>query len=203
MRDEALVSSRSNCQAAVLFIPHPSSFTLPPPPALGTLDQEAVAMNIVRCTLIDHTGGISFVADAEALPALVRGCQHDPTTAEELLRFAESYYRGLEERVLNGLAMFDERNVPGQYDAIRQALAFCAPHEQPPFRVVDEQTREASLQPVKAGAVLFNLVRRRIVQIQNTYREITRTGRGRIYDGERLTRRVYDYRLPKEWELVP
>jgi hypothetical protein len=160
-------------------------------------------MNVLRCTLIDQTGGISFVADAEALPALLRACQHGPVTAAELLHLAEPYYHGLEERVLNGLAMFDERNVPGHYEAVHQALSFCAPHEQPPFRVVDDRTRDASLQPVKAGAVLFNLLRKRIVQIQNSYREITRSGRGRIFDGERLTRRIFDYELPSEWQLVP
>ena len=94
-------------------------------------------------------------------------------------------------------------NVPGHYEAVHQALEFCAPHEQPPFRVVDDATREASLQPVKAGAVLFNLVRKRIVQIQNSYREITRTGRGRVFDGQHLTRQVFSYRLPSEWQLVP
>lgn len=160
-------------------------------------------MNVLRCTLIDHTGSVSFVADAEALPALLRGCQQGPGTVEELLRLAEPFYHGLEERVLNGLAMFDERNVPGHYEAVHHALEFCAPHEQPPFRVVDETTREASLQPVKTGAVLFNLVRRRIVQIQNSYREITRTGRGRVFDGQHLTRQVFSYRLPSEWQLVP
>jgi hypothetical protein len=159
--------------------------------------------NLVRCTLIDRSGGISFVADGEALPALLRACQQQPQTSMELLRLADSYYHGLEERVLNGLAMFDERNVPGAYDAVHQALEFCAPHEQPPFRVVDDRTREASLQPVKAGAVLFNLGRKRIVQIQNTFREITRQGRGRYFDGERLTPRIFGYRLPSEWQLLP
>ena len=160
-------------------------------------------MNLLRFTLIDQSGGISFVADAEVLPALLRGCQQEPATSMELLHLAESYYHGIEERVLNGLAMFDERNVPGNYGAVHQALAFCAPHQQPPFRIVDDVTRDASLQPVKAGAILFNLVRKRIVQIQNTYREITRAGRGRIFDGERLTRRAFNYELPTDWRLVP
>src|SRR5262249_31784325 len=128
-------------------------------------------MNLFRCTLIDRTGTISFVADAEALPALLYGCGKDPATAEEVLRLSDRYYRGLGERVLNGLAIFDERNVPGNYTAVHHALDFCAPHEQPPFRVVDERTRETSLQPVKVGVILFNLVRKRIVQIQNSYRE--------------------------------
>ena len=161
------------------------------------------AMNVLRCTLIDRGGSISFIADAEALPALVRACEQGPATVEELLTFAGAYYRGLEQLVLNGLAIFDERNIPGNYAAVHQALAFCAPHEQPPFRVVDEATRDASLQPVKVGVVLFNLVRKRIVQIQNSYHEITRTGRGRLYDGQRLTRTVFRYQLPSEWQIVP
>ena len=160
-------------------------------------------MNVFRCTLIDRAGGISFVADAEALPALLRACQQGPGTSLELLRLAEPYYHGLEERVLNGLAMFDERNVPGHYDAVRQALEFCAPHEQPPFRVVDDTTCEASLRPAKGGVILFNLVRKRIVQIQNSTREITRVGRGRVYDGQTLTRSVFSYKLPSEWEIKP
>jgi hypothetical protein len=35
----------------------------------------------------------------------------------------------------------------------------------------DERTRQASLQPVKAGVIIFNPRNRRIVQIQNTYSE--------------------------------
>lgn len=160
-------------------------------------------MNVLRCTIVDSSGTISFIADAEALPALLYGCGKGADSADQLLALAEPLFQGLRERVLNGLAMFDERNVPGQYGAIHQALAFCQPHEQPPFRVVDDLTREESLHPVKAGAVLFNLVRKRIVQLQNSYREITRTGRGHIYDGQRLTRRAFLYTLPHEWQIVP
>ena len=160
-------------------------------------------MNVFRCTLVDRAGGVSFVADAAALPALLRACQQDPATTEDLLRLAEPYYHGLGERVLNGLAIFDERNTPGHYEAVHQALSFCAPHEQPPFRVVDDATREASLRPVKAGAVLFNLVKKRIVQLQSSANAISRSGRGRVYDGRSLTRRVFEYKLPSEWQLVP
>lgn len=160
-------------------------------------------MNLLRCTVIDAGGGISFIADAEALPALLLGCQKGAASASELLTYAEPYFQGLHDRVMNGLAIFDERNAPGEYSAIHQAFAFCAPHELPPFRVVDDATREASLQPVKAGAVLFNLVRKRIVQLQNSYREITRSGRGHVYDGNTLTRRAYLYTLPRDWQIVP
>ena len=160
-------------------------------------------MNLMRCTIVEPAGAISFVVDGDALPALVAACASNPTSAEELLTRADPLYRDLRERVLNGLALFDERNTPGRAAAIHAALDVCAPHEQPVFRVVDERTREASLQPVKAGAVLFNLVAKRIVQLQNSYREINRSGRQRVFDGQRLTNRVFSYRLPTDWAIVP
>jgi hypothetical protein len=37
----------------------------------------------------------------------------------------------------------------------------------------------------------------------NSYQEIRRTGRGRIFDGAHHTEAVFRYRLPEEWALVP
>jgi len=160
-------------------------------------------MNVMRFTVIDGRGGVSFVAHADALPALVKACALNANSLEELLDRIVPYYSDLREYVLGGLAIFDERNVEGRYGVIHRALELCAPHEQPVFRVVDELTRETSLRPVKAGAVLFNLRAKRIIQLQNTYWEINRTGRGCIFDGTRMTAHVFGYRLPKEWALVP
>jgi len=160
-------------------------------------------MNLLRLTIIDSNGGISFVAHGEALPALLKACATDPGGTTELIARAEPYYHGLRERIENGLAMFDERNTPGHYDAIHSALAHARPDESPLFRVVDDVTREASLRPVKAGAVIFNLMDRRIITLQNGYQEITRAGRGEIFDGERMTGARFTYRLPQTWALVP
>jgi len=160
-------------------------------------------MNLFRLTIIDPNGGISFVAHGEALPALLKACASDPGGTPELIARAEPYYRGLQERIENGLAMFDERNTPGHYDAIHSALAQARPDESPLFRIVDDVTREASLRPVKAGAVVFNLMDRRIITLQNGYREITRSGRGEVFDGERMTGARFTYRLPQTWALVP
>lgn len=160
-------------------------------------------MNLLRCTVIDDRGAASFIIDGDALPALVKGCATNPTNLVSLLQAAAPYYSNLEEQVLNGLAVFDERNLPGHCEAIHDAFRYCEAHEQPPFRVLDEETREMSLRAVKAGVVLFNLGARRIIQVQNSYWEITRTGRGRVFDGQRLTGRLFSYRLPKEWALVP
>lgn len=160
-------------------------------------------MNLFRLTIIDESGGISFVSHGEAIPALLKACATNPQTIGELLERVEPYYHGLQERVNNALAMFDERNTPGQYDAIHGALSRARPEESPLFRIVDEETREASLRPVKAGAVVFNLIDRRIITLQNGYQEITRTGRGEVFDGERMTGARFTYRLPKAWVLVP
>ncbi|MDP2662354.1 MAG: hypothetical protein Q8R28_16670, partial [Dehalococcoidia bacterium] len=64
-------------------------------------------------------------------------------------------------------------------------------------------TRQASLQPVKAGIIIFNLTSKRIVQVMNNYAEIRREGRGKVHDGERPTGQLYRYRLPGDWSLVP
>ena len=160
-------------------------------------------MNLLRLTLIDPAGGVSFVAHGEALPALLKACAANPSSIEELLERVDPYYHGLRERIENGIAMFDERNVDGNNEAIHFALEKARPEESPLFRIVDDETREASLRPVKAGALIINLIDRRIVQLQNGYQEITRTGRGRVFDGERLTNSVFTYRLPNAWALVP
>lgn len=160
-------------------------------------------MNVLRCTIIDRSGGISFLTHGDALPALVAACGENPQTVEELLAQVELYYHSLYDYVQAGLAVFDEHNSSGHYQVIHQALTRVARHKQPVFRVVDDLTREASLRPVKAGAVIFNLKAKRIVQLVNSYKEIRRSGKGRIFDGSRHTETVYRYRLPEEWALVP
>ena len=160
-------------------------------------------VNLMRMTLIDAVGGISFVAPGEALPALMRACATGPAGIDEVLARAEPYYYGLRERIDNGLAMFDERNSPQNYAAIHASLKAAAPEVSPLFRIVDDVTREASLRPVKAGAIIINLIDKRVVQLQNAYQEITRSGRGQFFDGERMTSRIFTYNLPREWALVP
>ncbi len=160
-------------------------------------------MNLIRCTIVDRRGAVSFVVHGDALPALVAACAAGPHNLDELLALSEPYYQSLRGYVEAGLAVFDERNVPGHYNSIHTVLRRTSPDEQPVFRVVDGFTREASLRPVKAGAVIFNLRAKRIVQLMNSYREIRRSGRARIFDGSGYTEKVYSYRLPKEWALVP
>ena len=57
-------------------------------------------MNVLRCTIVDPEGAVSFVAHGDALPALVAGCASNPGSLLELLARAEPFYQNLsEERV--------------------------------------------------------------------------------------------------------
>ncbi|HLJ81881.1 MAG TPA: hypothetical protein VKT52_10370 [Ktedonobacterales bacterium] len=160
-------------------------------------------MDVMRLTVVDPQGTVSFVAHSSAAMALTAACAQDPATLADLLDASKKYDRGLHDIVTNGLSVFDEHNVPGDTRAIAAQLAQLPPRDTPVFRVLDEQTREASLRPVRAGAILFNLVRKRIVQIANTDEILARAGEVNYHNGKFLSRRVFEYELPPHWSIVP
>ncbi len=166
-------------------------------------------MYVMRFTVIDASGTVSFVAPCNGLKALVAACsrQPSPTTAPELLAATVDYDDRLGDKVLNGLARFDEYNSEARHSNFDAAInlfnADKREHELPPFRVLDDHTREVSLTPVKAGLVLFNLIQKRIIQVQNTYAEVERRDRGRIHRGGKPTQQLYNYELPPEWTILP
>ncbi|HEY8601473.1 MAG TPA: hypothetical protein VIL85_23805 [Thermomicrobiales bacterium] len=157
----------------------------------------------MRLTMIDALGSASFVAPAHGAKVLTAACSRGPATIEDLLQIAQSFDAEMIEGVLDGLALFDRHNSPGNYAAVHDMLAQLKPHDMPPFRVVDETTRAASLAPVSTGLIIFNLPAQRIVQVQNSYSSLLRQDRGRIRTAGRPTRHLYRYRLPQEWSLVP
>jgi hypothetical protein len=157
----------------------------------------------MRFTVIDSRTRVSFVAPCPTLDALVAACAKEPQTLEALLDEATPFAPELKDRVLSGLAVFDEHNSSRNLDRIRAAFRFCRPEEVPPFRILDETTRDVSLRPVRAGIVLFNLRDKRIVQLQNTYSEIKRKGRIRAVRSFGVAGRVHRYELPPDWSLVP
>lgn len=159
----------------------------------------------MRYTIIDAAGSVSFIGPCQGLKPLVAACMTNATTAEALLTAAGEYDNDLRDRVLAGLHVFDEHNVPGDYGAIYAALTTPGDGERPGplLRVVDERTREAGLTPHGAGLILFNLVQRRIVQVQNTYGSIEREDRGRVRRNGRATGRLFTYRLPPDWAILP
>jgi len=159
-------------------------------------------VDVMRFTIVDERGTVSFVTHSSAVLALLAACSHDPHSLEQLLDAVHHYDRSVRSYVLNGLAVFDEHNVPGDARTIHQQLASLPAPETPVFRVVDELTREQSLQSVKAGIVLFNLPKKRIIQIQNSY-ELPRSGTVNFHNGRFLSRHMLSYELPPSWSIVP
>ena len=160
-------------------------------------------MSKIRLTVIDGTSTVSFIGPGHGAKVLTAACSQRPTHLAALLSAAKPFDPDLIDYLLDGLAHFDEHNGTGRYGAIHAILASADDAVAPPFRVVDEITRAASLTPVSAGLVLFNLPAQRIVQVQNSYSAIQRRDRGRIRASGRPTRRLYRYELPTDWRIVP
>lgn len=160
-------------------------------------------MDVMRLTVIDTAGTASFVAHSSAALALTAACASSPATLDDLLSASQRFDRGLRAMVLRGLSIFDEHNLPDQLDAIHRQIADLPARDIPPFRVFDEITLEASLRPVRAGVVLFNLPARRIVQIENTYEPLNRAGEINFHNGKFLSIRLLPYELPPTWSIVP
>ena len=164
-------------------------------------------MYVMRFTVIDPEGTVSFVAPCTALKALAAACSKGPTRLADLLDASATFDDSLKEMVLDGLAVFDEHNSAGNLEQIHNALDYAgeqkSQHQVPAFRVVDEVTRQASLEPVQAGLVIFNIRDRRIVQVVNTYADVRRQDRGRIHKDGEPTRQLYQYSLPMDWQIVP
>lgn len=160
-------------------------------------------MNVIRFTLIDERGVISFVGPCHGIKMFVAACSHHPSSNEQLLRLAEPYDEAFISSVKSGLAVFDEHNTRENYAAFHALAEETPPAELPPFRVADELSRSLSHKPAATGVILFNLKARRIIQIQNSYAEVLRVDRGRIRQNGRPTRVLYHYALPEEWSIVP
>ena len=164
---------------------------------------DVVRLDVMRLTVVDAEGTVSFVAHTSAALALTAACAKNPTTVMELLEISRQFDRDLYSTVTRGLAVFDEHNLPGDMRQIHEQLRSLPPQKTPVFRVLDEVTREASLQAVRAGIILYNLRKKRIVQIANTYETLTPSGEVNYHNGRFLSRRVLSYQLPPEWSIVP
>jgi hypothetical protein len=160
-------------------------------------------VDVMRLTVVDSMGTVSFVAHSSAALALTAACAEDPASLDELLAASQRYDQALSHQVLEGLAVFDRHNDAGDLRVIQGLLATLPPRDVPVFRVLDDVTRQASLDPVRAGIVLYNLLRKRIVQIQNTYEPLARTGEVHYHNGRFLSVRLLPYELPSHWSIVP
>ena len=157
----------------------------------------------MRFTVVDHRGAISFVGDRFLLLPLVAACASNPHSVSEMLARVDQIDRRLRDRILAGLAVFDEHNVDGNYEAIHRTLRTVEVGTEPVFRVVDDLTRQRSLEPTRTGLIIFNLKDHRIVQVMNLFYAVERQGEVHLHNGERYSRRTVTYQLPESWSIVP
>jgi hypothetical protein len=157
----------------------------------------------MRFTIVDPRGSISFVDDGFLMLPLVAACASNPTSLQEMLARVDQIDRRLRDRILIGLAVFDEHNVEGNYAAIHRVLTEGTVEREPVFRVVDDLTRQRSLEPTRTGLLIFNLKDRRIVQVLNHFYEVEREGEVHLHNGEKYSRRTVTYSLPESWSIVP
>lgn len=165
--------------------------------------ERARIVEVIRFTIVAKQGITSFVGPCHAIKMLVAACGRQPRTIGELLEAARPYDDHFVTGVRSGLAVFDEHNTPENLAEFRVTVATTAPNKLPPFRVLDEATRRASLEPAGTGLILINLDARRIIQVQNSYADIQRSDRGRIRQNGKPTHALYHYRLPDEWAIIP
>jgi hypothetical protein len=160
-------------------------------------------LGLIRFNIADRDGMTSFLGPGHAIKMLVAACARGARNASELFELTRRYDDEFVSLIVNGLAVFDEHNLHDNTTAIETLFGTRPAHEWPPFRVYNDVTRRASMEPGRAGLIVFNLNARRIIQIQNSYAEIQRQDRGRVRTAGRPTRQLYHYDLPSDWLLVP
>lgn len=155
----------------------------------------------MRFTVVDSRGTLSFVAPAHLMKAFAAGCADGAGDSSDLLMAASACDQQEVDRIRRELRVFDEHHTSDQSENLETWLS----HESArrPFRVLDHTSRQVSLRPEGSGLVVFNLVRQRIVQVQNSFGELRRRDRGRIRLNGQPTRRLYRYELPAEWRILP
>ncbi len=156
-----------------------------------------------RFTVIDRDGTVSFLGPGHGLKVFAAACSRGAENYRALLELAAEYDAAWSSEVRRGINVFDEHNTSCISDAFAARVQPPAGEATIPFRVLDSETRARSMEPSKSGLVLFNLKDKRIVQVQNSYAELRRQGRGRIRADGRPTRSLFYYRLPDSWQLVP
>lgn len=155
-----------------------------------------------RFNVVDGEGTSSFTGPAHGLKVIAAGCAHNPVNLGMLLDRVERYDQAWVRAVRAGLRVFDEHNVEDVSSAFSDLIA-SGKNAIPPFRILDQASRNRSMQPEKLGLVVVNLRARRIIQVHNTYAELQRSGRGRIRKDGRPTRVLFRYTLPEAWRIVP
>ena len=156
----------------------------------------------MRFTVVDNRETVSFVAPGHALKMLAAACSRHAQDYRDLIHKIADYDAQLARRLLNGLASDHSTAAPPD-DIVGAPGLQPAGHETELFRVLNAEQLRKSTEPVDAGLVLFNLPAKRIVQVQNSYADLRRKDKGRLWRDGRPVRAFYSYELPDDWTIVP
>ncbi len=162
-----------------------------------------MSKTVFRFNSVDESGSVSFVGPAHGLKVLAAACSKGPTTTPELLEYAKTYDHEWIEQVRLGLMVFDEHNIEAVAEDYKPIVKAGDAPDHRAFRIIDAETRARSMQPAQLGLVVVNVREQRIIQIQNSYAELNRKGRGRIRSRGVPTRSLFHYELPEVWSIVP
>lgn len=157
---------------------------------------------MMRFTIVDDSGTTSFTAAPHLLKAIAACCARGVATTRDLVTMLADYDGCSATEIRDGLLIFREHNTQSDTRWIRERFDE-SDGDFGPFDVLDERTRRTSLEPARLGLVVFNLVARRIVQVQNTYANLQRSDRGRIRRDGKPVPTFYSYELPADWSIVP
>lgn len=157
---------------------------------------------MMRFTIVDDSGTTSFTAPPHLLKAIAACCARGVETTRDLVAMLADYDGCSASEIRDGLLIFREHNTQNDTRWIRERFDD-GDEDSGPFDVLDERTRRASLEPARLGLVVFNLVARRIVQVQNTYANLQRSDRGRVRRDGKPVPTFYSYELPADWSIVP
>lgn len=184
-------------------MPYLTAVLYPAPGWVRSALKGSPTVYVIRFTINDDSGAVSFVGPCHAIKMIAAACSRQPRNLNELLHYTRPYDADFVDSVRSGLAIFDEHNTPEHPEAFHRLMDEVPTSELPPFRVLDAATRKASLEPAATGLIIINLSQRRIIQVQNSYADVERTGRGRVRHGGRPTSMLYHYSLPADWRIVP
>jgi hypothetical protein len=158
---------------------------------------------LLRITLIDSNGTISFGAPGHLAKMMMAASAHNPDSIDQVLGTLTSLDPDSTEALRHGLARFDEFVVRDDATSIDEWLAQNDPLDGTPFRLIDSRLREATLTPLPLGVIMVNLPDKRIVQIENRYGPLLRADRGRMRRAGKPIGQLYRYELPSDWSLLP
>jgi hypothetical protein len=117
----------------------------------------------MRIVVRDENRAMSFLMDADVVPALVAACSTEPRTVESLLLATEFYRPGITQQVMNELFHLDLW-MEGDTTKVRQLHGTEGAERSGPeaFEIVDPATRRLASLPDSDGLVIIDLEHREI-----------------------------------------